>query len=536
MKNLLVIIMLVLIAQTGVAQNVPSYVPTNGLVGWWPFNGNANDESGNGNDGVVNGANLTSDRFGNFNRAYSFNSNPQNITFPNLHQNNILNYSVVGWFQINQLNGGGTIISGDVPLQSPSGLRFALANSNHFTWQVEDGWNTNGILNNSSNNVNYNDNTWHSFAVTFNSNPGLIDASAFKVYTDGVLMPSVTFQEHWPPGSGFSMGFNVYAPVDNGTLPVVLGNANDLAAIFKGNLDDIAIYNRALTQQEITNLYNASTTPPSPCPTLPANLQTGLVGYWPFCGNANDESGNGNNGTVGDGVTMSNNRYGNSSSAYSFNGNGNILLSSLPTTGSQNFTISAWVLTNNVANTKAIASWGQDVPWGGAFFFITQNGHLKFDFAYNGGPQSTQVITDSFWHFVCVTNSNGSIQLFVDGVPTGPVYQMTPNIIGTNKILGGGFNSTENNFRGSLDDICIWNRALDSTEISQLYQTQSSDANNGNVGVNVIAPQRNLHVKDVIRLEPRSTPPDNPVFGDIYIDAVLKKLRVYDGTTGQNCW
>ncbi len=43
---------------------VPSYVPTNGLVGYWPFNGNANDESGSGNNGTVNGATLTTDRFG----------------------------------------------------------------------------------------------------------------------------------------------------------------------------------------------------------------------------------------------------------------------------------------------------------------------------------------------------------------------------------------------------------------------------------------------------------------------------------------
>ena len=35
----------------------------NGLVGYWPFNGNANDESGNGNDGTVNGVTLTNDRF-----------------------------------------------------------------------------------------------------------------------------------------------------------------------------------------------------------------------------------------------------------------------------------------------------------------------------------------------------------------------------------------------------------------------------------------------------------------------------------------
>ena len=53
-------------------QSVPSYVPTSGLVGWWGFNGNAQDGSGNGNHGTVNGATLTTDRFGNQNGAYSF--------------------------------------------------------------------------------------------------------------------------------------------------------------------------------------------------------------------------------------------------------------------------------------------------------------------------------------------------------------------------------------------------------------------------------------------------------------------------------
>ena len=53
---------------------VPSYVPTGGLVGWWPFNGNANDESGNGNNGTENGAALTTDRFGTANASFSFNA------------------------------------------------------------------------------------------------------------------------------------------------------------------------------------------------------------------------------------------------------------------------------------------------------------------------------------------------------------------------------------------------------------------------------------------------------------------------------
>jgi hypothetical protein len=70
MKKLLFV--LLVLSVTAKAQ-VPSYIPTNGLVGYWPFNGNANDASGNGNNGVVNGATLTSDRNGNSNSAYSFN-------------------------------------------------------------------------------------------------------------------------------------------------------------------------------------------------------------------------------------------------------------------------------------------------------------------------------------------------------------------------------------------------------------------------------------------------------------------------------
>ena len=49
---------------------IPDYIPLVGLVGWWPFNGNASDESGNGNNGTVDGATLTSDRQGK--QAYKF--------------------------------------------------------------------------------------------------------------------------------------------------------------------------------------------------------------------------------------------------------------------------------------------------------------------------------------------------------------------------------------------------------------------------------------------------------------------------------
>jgi hypothetical protein len=80
---------------------VPNYVPTNGLVGYWPFNGNANDESGNGNNGTVNGATLTTDRNGLLNSSYQFSGN-QKITVP--HSNSLAflgpaKMSVSYWFK-----------------------------------------------------------------------------------------------------------------------------------------------------------------------------------------------------------------------------------------------------------------------------------------------------------------------------------------------------------------------------------------------------------------------------------------------------
>ena len=59
---------------------------------------------------------------------------------------------------------------------------------------------------------------------------------------------------------------------------------------------------------------------------------------------------------------------------------------------------------------------------------------------------------------------------------------------------------------------------------------------NGNVGIGTDTPARKLHVSDVMRLEPRATAPASPSAGDMYFDSTINKLRVYDGTTWQDCW
>ena len=86
---------------------IPSFVPTNGLVGYWPFNGNANDESGNGNNGVVNGATLTSDRFGNAGKAYNFSASERDYIVSSQIGMNNLTGTFSSWVEFNGPIGGG---------------------------------------------------------------------------------------------------------------------------------------------------------------------------------------------------------------------------------------------------------------------------------------------------------------------------------------------------------------------------------------------------------------------------------------------
>jgi len=211
---------------TTIAQ-VPSYVPTNGLVGWWPFNGNANDESGNGNNGTVNGATLTSDRNGNSNSAYSFDGVDDYIGntsngFPFANTNRTINC----WI-LNNNNFSGwshTILSYGTASQG-NAVMPAIGNNNVLTVQ---GWSddfSSGVQS-----INYN---WH--MMTFS-----LDNGIGKIYYDGVLIATQTISQWNTIQSVFLIGVRI--DIQN--------------SFYFGNIDDIGIWNRALTQQEITALYN----------------------------------------------------------------------------------------------------------------------------------------------------------------------------------------------------------------------------------------------------------------------------------------
>ena len=213
------------------SQSVPSYVPTNGLVGWWGFNGNAQDGSGNGNHGTVNGATLTTDRFGNQNGAYDFDGLNDFIL-----ANGGLNYAtsiqtLSLWVNYSNTNlFTGTLIT----LGSPTNCLWG-AYYNYL--QPGIGRGTGLGCNGSFNGVNstFNNSTWYNILIITNNDTN-------RVYLNGNYI-GLTNNSY---GNGCSIS-NLYFGVD----------IFSIAEYFNGKLDDIGIWNRALTQQEITNLYNS---------------------------------------------------------------------------------------------------------------------------------------------------------------------------------------------------------------------------------------------------------------------------------------
>ena len=116
-----------------------------------------------------------------------------------------------------------------------------------------------------------------------------------------------------------------------------------------------------------------------------------------------------------------------------------------------------------------------------------------------------------------------------------------------NEILfveGNGDGSSGNSFYGfhhSSNSEWFKLRTKDSGgSYLDVFQVKEGSADfivpSGNVGIGTSSPQRVLHINDVMRLEPRATAPSSPSEGDIYMDSSTHKLRVYDGTSWQDCW
>jgi len=256
-KNYLKLIFAIVFASNVFAQNIPSHVPKDGLVGWWPFNGNANDESGNGNNGVVNGATLTTDRNGNSNSAYSFDGVGNFIKIQNSNSLNPGNISISGWFNTNSFasnveKGAKAIITkwyGKIACNSNGdNYNVQLSLINNKSALVAATSLSNQVIN--SANSYFNElNKWINFTFIHDQNFGQ------KIYINGLLV-----YENQVKGLLCKTNNDLYFGADNAL--------NIINRFFQGYIDDIAIYNRSLTQQEITALYTSTPLCTNPSATI----------------------------------------------------------------------------------------------------------------------------------------------------------------------------------------------------------------------------------------------------------------------------
>jgi len=264
---------------------VPSYVPTDGLVSWYPFNGNANDESGNGNNGTVSGVTLTSDRFQQLNSAYDFGANNDFIEVQTTNGTfNSQTYTYSFWTKNDLLTVRAAFISRLQPNSGPSNVY------DNFCFFSSDG-NANINYQSTNNNMagccvdglgpNMLGNVWKHIVFT-------ISSDTIRGYLNGIIVAT----------NPFLSGINF-----NNSYPIRFGKSNNsFWTEYNGLLDDIGIWNRALTQQEITTLFNAQGG--GPCVSSTSVSFTGLGSSYNTSDPAVTLMGNPSNGVfIGPGIS-----------------------------------------------------------------------------------------------------------------------------------------------------------------------------------------------------------------------------------------
>ncbi|MCD6065969.1 MAG: 5-Nucleotidase domain protein [Bacteroidetes bacterium] len=451
------------------AAYMQAQLPTIGLTAYYPFNGNAVDASGNGNNGTVNGATLVNDRFGNCNSAYSFNGTSNYIVVPNATDVDMgatedftvafwvktasgnangpmLSKSTVGVFNGYQFFSDNTIAAGYC--SSPGQLSFYTASD-----AFEDACANGPVADDYTN--------WYFITGKYDH---ILNKS--YLYVNGMLQGDI----------GESSG--TISTIEN----LYLGCATNGTLFFAGLLDDIRIYKRLLSNTEITTLYNE----PNP-------LNVGLMAYYPFDGNAMDGSGNGHNGTV-NGATLVADRFGNANKAYSFDGtNDNIVIPHHTDIDMlyDDFSICFWIKTAS-GNTDATILSKSDAGDGYQFFsdnpsplYCNTAGQLSFYTAASPTQDAcaNSAIADDYsnWYFITGVHdyAGNNTYLYVNGVLQTDVGQRAGSLNTSVDLCFGSYPGGISFFNGLLDDIRIYKRALSGCEVNLLYNLTSTPVDIG---------------------------------------------------------
>ena len=415
-------------------------------VALYSFTGNANDLSANANNAAVNGATLTQDRFGFSNRAMSFDGIQSSVRANNAAQLNSASITISFWVKVNKLP-----LTGEAFILSHGGWqeRWKISLPSHgkpvFTTNA-----VGGIKDMDTDSVSLPVGSWRHVVMSH-------DGTNDKIYINGVLKNSKAATGN----------------LNNTTKPFGMGyDPIDTTNYFNGALDEVTIFNTALTATEITALYTAQSTAPA--------VVNARVAAYSFNGSGLDSSIYANHATLTN-VKATTDRFGFGLRAYEFNGvSSAIKAPNSSALNSASTTVSFWVKVNALPVTGeafllSYGGWQErlkiSLPAHGKPVFSTNNvgtGNSDMD---SGDGNALPVGT---WKHIVMTHDGANDKIFIDGVK-----KASKAVVGALKStvhpLGIGYDPIDNGsfFNGAMDEVQVYNYALTEAEVTALYTTQS---------------------------------------------------------------
>ena len=439
---------------------VPSNALTmnSGLVGWWTFdgkdvvNGVIRDKSGNGNHG--NAINIATSTF------YDIGKVGQAGRFDGVDDRVMINSDMLGT--------GTLSVSAWINPKKQSGT-ITTNTSGNTTFSVDS--TSNRLIFSCTSNVRSATNSIplnrQVFVLVTRDGSGVSN-----IYINGVLSGTAD-QNCGTPASGATQTF--------------IGASGSGSGPSSGMIDDVRIYNRALSASEVSQLYNStagskvSASQPVKNTNCTSGLSCGLVGYWTFDGKdvvngvIRDKSGQGNHGNPINIASSTFYTKGKVGQAGRFDGGDDYLrISSDITFGdSVPWTFSTWMNWNGVVSGN-----NSFTGLGGTFKYlgVADSGFKRFVYR-EGAPNYTvrsfsnnsSVSVINKWQYITImSDGQGTLSLYKDGVYSEQITSLSTTAI-IFRYIGIGYGPTSGLFGGSLDDVRIYNRALSASEVQQLY-------------------------------------------------------------------
>ena len=452
----------------------------NGLVGLWTFDApdmagvTAYDRSGNNNTGTLEGAiTRASGRIG---QGISKGAGTQVNAGSGTSLDNIQFLTVSMWLYPTSFP---TTCGGDTTIITKVGwvLEFRCGASGQLEFTVNRASDTRRTASANSLLIN----AWQNVVVTFASSTVQFDDTDIHMYVNG---EEISYSAALS-GSG--------ARVDDSASTLDIGGNDTASGDFAGRMDEVRVYNRVLSADEIKRLYNmGATTKFNVSKKQDAALNNGLVGLWTFDApdmagvTAYDRSGQGNTGTLTNGPTKTIGKIG---QALNFDGVDDVVTLGTGIRPVLPVTISAWINPRAVTNKKGIFSTDRlsSSVHSGIYLstgIIGAQGNLEVTYGSNtacdaSGRQtktgSTALPLNTWTHVVAVVRGAANISLYLNGVDDSGSYTGTGGGLvysgesGTIGELFDCFDGDNKAFPGLIDEVRVYNRALSPDEIRRLY-------------------------------------------------------------------